>query len=282
MIRFLIILVIVLSLGLLATAVVKNSTSSSSQGGIFARAAGSFARVIEAVFVSAFASLLTGALLFWLGSMFDTSVGAAVGPLGGLLLFPVFFLKRVRDLRRATKAEHVSPAVPNQSALITQPPRQAASLANTTAQISFSPVRRWWKSGRGTSSAPSQDQALQDAWETASMEAVGSGSRIAVVRNSCRHLLEAYALDPLDPILIDGAVLIYKQVPALVVTCLDRCRGASSSIREASLEELVESLESIGADADRRTRPSRRAQNDAFQTAREHVANRTARDLFSS
>jgi hypothetical protein len=102
---------------------------------------------------------------------------------------------------------------------------------------------------------PATQTPLDLAWDAAAEHADWARSRLAVARESCRLFVQVADRMPLD---IDAgalAVRIRKRIPEHVAECLDKVELATASERRAILEELVFTLEKVGATADRqRTR----------------------------
>jgi hypothetical protein len=102
---------------------------------------------------------------------------------------------------------------------------------------------------------PAAQTPLDLAWDAAAENADWARSRLAVARESCRLFVQVADRMPLD---IDAgalAVRIRKRIPEHVAECLDKCEVSTTSERRAILDELVFTLEKVGASADReRTR----------------------------
>ena len=118
---------------------------------------------------------------------------------------------------------------------------------------------------------------LGRAWGDASGRADWAQSRIAVARTSCERLLRLADERPLDTHAAEWAGVIRRRVPELVTSCLDECDRATPAERETHLEHLVEALEKIGGEADRR-RTRLLDQATPFGVQRTYVDQRTARD----
>lgn len=117
---------------------------------------------------------------------------------------------------------------------------------------------------------------LAGAWDEAAGRADWAQSRIAVARASCDRLLRLADQRPLDADAVEWAGVIRRRVPDLVASCLAECAHATAAERETHLEHLVEALEKIGGEADRR----RTRQLDAptpFGVQRTYVDQRTGR-----
>ncbi len=118
---------------------------------------------------------------------------------------------------------------------------------------------------------------LRGAWDEAAGRADWAQSRIAVARTSCERLLRLAEQQPLDTHAAEWAGVIRRRVPELVTSCLDECARATPAERETHLEHLVEALEKIGGEADRR-RTRLLDQATPFGVQRTYVDQRTARD----
>lgn len=126
------------------------------------------------------------------------------------------------------------------------------------------------------------ERKLSDAWEALIVEADWAQSRVAVARTSCERFLDVAARAPLDFEAIETAQLIRIRVPQIVETGLDQCRTATASERRVLLEDLVASVEAVGADADRKRERLIRIIGTEFEVQREHLRRRTESDRFSS
>lgn len=105
------------------------------------------------------------------------------------------------------------------------------------------------------SSLPSAETPLDLAWAAAAENADWARSRLAVAQESCRLLLGVADRLPMEVEAGGLAVRIRKRIPEHVAECLDKCEVSTASERRALLEELVFTLEKVGANADReRTR----------------------------
>jgi hypothetical protein len=106
------------------------------------------------------------------------------------------------------------------------------------------------KPKRRTKAEPAQTP-LDLAWAAAAENADWARSRLAVAQESCRLFLQLADRQPLDMEAGGLAVRIRKRIPEHVAECLDKCELATPSERRAILEELVFTLEKVGASADR-------------------------------
>lgn len=246
-------------------------TRAGLQGIAIYRSLGWLGRVIEALFIAALGALIGGALLYSGGSYIDDGFGVLIGVLGGLLLFPVFL---VRSIRAGLKKTAASAAAPVRKPIMKDTP----SASKRTEKVS-SPPGGFFR--RRASLRPDPDLQLEAAWERAILGADGIASEIAIARRSCRKFLNVAAVQELDSDAIDWEVFIRKQVPNLIESFFKRCSERPDERAEA-MEALADSLQRIGAEADRRTARKSSETVDAFDLTREHIRRRTARDPFSS
>lgn len=225
-------------------------------------------RAIEGLFTAALCAVIGGALLYAGGSYFDDGLGILVGVLGGLLLFPVFF---IRSLRAGSQTTTVT---------LPTPPPIATPIEPASKKIGAVSPQSGWFFLRRASLRPNPDQKLEAAWEKAIIEVDEIASEIAIARRSCRKFLNAAADRELDSDAIDWAVFIRKHVPNLIEGFFQRCRKRPGERAEA-MDALADSLQRIGAEADRRTARKESEAVDTFDITREHIRRRTARDPFS-
>ncbi|ODP35994.1 hypothetical protein [Sphingomonas turrisvirgatae] len=119
---------------------------------------------------------------------------------------------------------------------------------------------------------------LDQAWSDVAGEADWAASRIAAARTSCSRLLAIADADPLATDAVDWANVVRRRVPDLVAACMAESADATPSERRRNLEDLIESLEKIGAEADRRRDRHRGTQVTPFQVQRTYVDQRTRPD----
>lgn len=119
---------------------------------------------------------------------------------------------------------------------------------------------------------------LDAAFAAAAAQADWAASRIAAVRTSCMRLIAVAEAEPLATDAVDWANVVRRRVPDLVTACMAECEQATSTERRGNLEDLVESLEKIGAEADRRRDRFRSAGVSAFAVQRTYVDQRTRPD----
>jgi hypothetical protein len=106
--------------------------------------------------------------------------------------------------------------------------------------------------GRKRRKPPEPAQTPLDlAWAAAAEHADWARSRLAVAQESCRLFLQLADRQPLDMEAGGLAVRIRKRIPEHVAECLDKCELATPSERRTILEELVFTLEKVGASAER-------------------------------
>lgn len=126
--------------------------------------------------------------------------------------------------------------------------------------------------------AAKPNDPLEAAWALAAERADWAVSRIAAARTSCARLLAIAEADPLATDAVDWANVIRRRVPDLVAACLTECEHATPSEQRSNLEDLVESLEKIGAEADRRRSRLLEAGASPFKVQRTYVDQRTRPD----
>ncbi|MFL9840345.1 hypothetical protein ABS767_05165 [Sphingomonas sp. ST-64] len=119
------------------------------------------------------------------------------------------------------------------------------------------------------------EDPLETAWALAATEADWAVSRVAAARTSCTGLLAVADANPLATDAVDWANVIRRRVPDLVAACMDECRDATPGERRTNLEDLVESLEKIAAEAERRRDRFRDSRPSAFNIHRTYVDQRT-------
>ncbi len=126
---------------------------------------------------------------------------------------------------------------------------------------------------RARAAAPADP--LEAAWTRAASEADWAVSRVAAARTSCTRLLAIADADALATDAVDWANVIRRRVPDLVAACMDECADATPAEHRRNLDDLVESLEKIGAEAERRRDRFRDGRVSAFNVQRTYVDQRT-------
>ncbi|MFN4096865.1 MAG: hypothetical protein ACK4GG_08870 [Sphingomonas sp.] len=116
---------------------------------------------------------------------------------------------------------------------------------------------------------------LEAAWTLAAAEADWAVSRVAAARTSCARLLAIADSDSLATDAVDWANVIRRRVPDLVAACMDECRDATPVERRRNLDDLIDSLEKIGAEAERRRDRFRDGRVSPFTVQRTYVDQRT-------
>ena len=116
---------------------------------------------------------------------------------------------------------------------------------------------------------------LEAAWTLAAAEADWAVSRVAAARTSCARLLVVADSDPLATDAVDWANVVRRRVPDLVAACMDECRDVTPIERRRNLDDLVDSLEKIGAEAERRRDRFRDGRVSPFTVQRTYVDQRT-------
>lgn len=125
---------------------------------------------------------------------------------------------------------------------------------------------------------PAASDPLAGAWDEAAGRADWAQSRIAVARASCERLLRLADQRPLDAGAVEWAGVVRRRVPELVKSCLDECADATPAERRAHLDHLVEALEKIGGEADRRRANQIETGATPFRVQRTYVDQRTRPD----
>ncbi len=116
---------------------------------------------------------------------------------------------------------------------------------------------------------------LEAAWALAAAEADWAVSRVAAARTSCARLLAIADSDSLATDAVDWANVIRRRVPDLVAACMEECRDATPVERRRNLDDLIDSLEKIGAEAERRRDRFRDGRVSPFTVQRTYVDQRT-------
>ncbi|KPF74733.1 hypothetical protein IP88_07685 [alpha proteobacterium AAP81b] len=129
---------------------------------------------------------------------------------------------------------------------------------------------------RARAEATTPQTPLDAAWSAAAREADWARSRLAVAQESCRLFLGAADRVPLDSDAGDLALRIRKRIPEHVAECLDKCEVATASERRAILEELVRTLEKVGASADRERERLMGPATDMMTIQRRHLTRDSA------
>ncbi len=119
---------------------------------------------------------------------------------------------------------------------------------------------------------------LDDAWARAGDQADWAVTRLAAAQTSCDRLLAIADAEPLSADAVDWANVIRRRVPDLVEACLAECVDATAAERRRNLDDLVDSLERIGAEAERRRDRFREARVSPFAVQRTYVDQRTRID----
>lgn len=126
--------------------------------------------------------------------------------------------------------------------------------------------------------AENPEDPLEKAWMVAGEQADWAVSRVATARTSCQRLIEVADADPLATDAVDWANVVRRRVPDLVLACMEENREATHVERRRNLDDLVESLEKIGAEAERRRDRYRDGRVSAFNVQRTYVDQRTKSD----
>jgi hypothetical protein len=192
----------------------------------------------------------------------------ATGVMVGILSLPVAFLN-ARRRRSHEEARWPTPVS-----------RQAEAIRGETPHPQIptpdQPARRCWF--RRQTDTPIADEGLEAAWAIAESLADWAPSRLARVRTSCAAFLREAEITSLDIEVKELTLLIRRRIPELIKACAEQCLNATHSERESLVEDLLESLESVGAEADRYRKEVRRAHGTPFDVLRAHVAARVRRE----
>ena len=198
--------------------------------GVVVRAIRSLARLAFAASIALLGGLVVGVLISP-GSAEQLSVSLLTA-LG--LVIPTYKL-----LRMPRKNEIATPQIA---------PSSLPQLAPEEAKPAFPTRRRWFRRLQ----KPNPDNRIEAAWDALAGEAIGSENRVLVARRSCTRLREALKARPLDPHAHDLLVLLEKRVPELIEGRIKRTVGADERQRSLVLEDLLELLERVAAECERR------------------------------
>ena len=116
-----------------------------------------------------------------------------------------------------------------------------------------------------------KDETLLTAFAALAENADWARSRIAVVQESCRLFLGLADRDPFDNDAGDLAIRIRKWVPQHIGDALVGCELATLSERRAMLEEVVFTVEKVGAEADRQRARLMGPGQSALDVQRRHL-----------
>jgi hypothetical protein len=217
-------------------------------------------RLVLAVAIGLFGGLLVGT-----AASFTAKLDPAIcGLLSGLALF-LFEISRSRTTSFSTsKAPQFAPGAFERVSPEKWKPTQLEPRRD--------PSRRWlrWPWLRRASSGA---DALVMSWKELE-ELPGAASRLVVVRRSCDRLLDAASRDPLDADLVEWATFIRRRVPQLADAFFAEDRATGAIGRRALQEDLLDSLERVAAEADRRCLRRENSGSD-FDLYREHILRRT-------
>lgn len=239
-------------------------------GGIVARLRDwgrALARLISWLSQTAAYSLMIGLAAAVLAHYADRDA-AATGLLAGLLSLPVTFL--VARARRGHEEARQPTVVAWQAQAV------EGETPNPRRPSPNKPPR--WSWFRRRTDRRIADEALEGAWAVAGSLADWAPSRLAAVRTSCAALLREADFAPLDMEAKELALLIRRRIPELINACAEQCRDATRSERELLVEDLLDSLEGVGAEADRRRKQARRSRGTPFDVLRAHMANRVKKE----
>jgi hypothetical protein len=127
------------------------------------------------------------------------------------------------------------------------------------------------KASRQRREATRLAEASNKAWEEFLEQAPLAANRISVARRSCERFLAAAKSHPFDTEILAHVVVLQKRVPDMISKHL--ALGASMEPRRHRqlLEELLDQLESIAAEGERRLAPHDIAPLDELETDRAYL-----------
>lgn len=240
-------------------------------------------RVIERLLLALSAATVGGILVAVVVAEWPEYDPLASGLLAGALLLPAGLVGAIRFTRRGGNA---SQSAVSRTLVVDSAGGSAATpkpANRSTTDEPMSPAGggdgRGWFGIRGKA-APEEaaQEALDAAWSEIAVRADWAMSRIAVARASCTRLLRQADAASLNLEANEWAVVIRRRVPGLVRLYLDQHQDTAARDREGLLEDVVETLEQIAAEADRRSRRAHGAGREAFDLLRMHIANRAGRN----
>lgn len=232
-------------------------------GSVLFTAGAAAGRVLKRVLV-AFSGALLGGLLIGTAASFTAVLDP--GPTGFLAALALFALLMFREGKNRVLPSTRPAAVRHEMS------RQQLDLPHRRR------TTRWFPWLKSTDSG--LDDSLQASW-AALEELEGAGSRVAVVRSSCERVIHMAAADGLDASANEWAIFIRKRVPQLTEAFFREHAVAGSAQRKLLQEELLDALERVGAEAERRCARSGRDSSE-FDLFREHITRRTGRNPFDS
>lgn len=122
---------------------------------------------------------------------------------------------------------------------------------------------------------PAGNAELTAAWERAGVLAPEFAARLLAARQSCARLLKRSEATSLDMEMIEGAQMIRRHVPEVVLQNGEAIADSSGSELRAARVALVEDLEKIALMADNRLERLREANKDKLATLRAHLSSRS-------
>lgn len=117
---------------------------------------------------------------------------------------------------------------------------------------------------------------MTDVWARLRRLAPDSPNRIAAVERSCERFLKRAPAGTLDLATIEDAQLVRDRLPSLVDACERQVEAGGD--RAVLADQLLDSIETIAAAAERATARIDATGREAWDRERDHVARRTARD----
>lgn len=210
------------------------------------------ARMLGRLVLSASLALLIGIVTAMMLPHENDSI--AIGALIALALTaPIFWLltpRRTRPVKRSTKSRV-------QSARVTKA------------------ARRFWFSGTRQSDWTS-------AWTRLEETAPDHAARLLIARRSCERFEAQCEKRHFDLEAHRSLVIIRKRVPDLITQELDRAEPLSDAGRGKVIQDLVELVERVAADCERRLIANRDQQAGEDSLLRRHLENYLAGDTLSA
>jgi hypothetical protein len=113
------------------------------------------------------------------------------------------------------------------------------------------------------------------------VEAAGSEVRVVRIQRSLLASAAAFAAARLDPDATDRLIVLRKRVPQLISLCLSRVETASAHHRVWLFEDLLDLLESVAADCERRRANLIPESDAAYLTLRRRIEDSLASSSLS-
>ncbi len=125
------------------------------------------------------------------------------------------------------------------------------------------------------------DPALADAWDALAGHADWARSRVAVARTSCDRFLQLADRNALNGEAADLAILIRKRIPEHVNETLGKLDLATSAEARALLDDAVQTVEKVGARAERLRDTLMTAETETLAVQRNHLSRHSDNEPFT-